>query len=88
MVFIVFAWRKVPNALRYGICATVATFHDVLVTMGGGSWLHGVVQIQKKKAERLRAALQGTWQAEHLFALRQALQGGDVDFHIEVTAVS
>jgi transposase len=29
-------------------------------------------QIQKKKAERLRAALEGTWKAEHLFALRQA----------------
>ncbi|MGC8785884.1 MAG: protein translocase subunit SecF [Anaerolineae bacterium] len=34
MGFIIFAWRKVPNALRYGICATAATFHDVLVTMG------------------------------------------------------
>ena len=29
-------------------------------------------QIQKKKANRLRAALEGTWQDEHLFALRQA----------------
>jgi transposase len=29
-------------------------------------------QIQKKKADRLRAALEGTWKAEHLFALRQA----------------
>ncbi len=29
-------------------------------------------QIQKKKAGRLRAALEGTWKAEHLFALRQA----------------
>jgi preprotein translocase subunit SecF len=34
MAFIIFAWRKVPNALRYGVCATVATLHDVLVTMG------------------------------------------------------
>ncbi|MBM4428882.1 MAG: protein translocase subunit SecF [Chloroflexi bacterium] len=32
--FIVFAWRKVPNALRYGLCATAATLHDVLVTAG------------------------------------------------------
>ena len=39
MAFIIFAWRKVPNALRYGICATVATFHDVLVTMGAFSIL-------------------------------------------------
>jgi transposase len=29
-------------------------------------------QIQKHKAERLRAALEGTWKDEHLFALRQA----------------
>ena len=29
-------------------------------------------QIQKRKADRLRAALEGTWKAEHLFALRQA----------------
>jgi len=34
MGFIIFAWRKVPNALRYGICASAATLHDVLVTMG------------------------------------------------------
>jgi len=31
-------------------------------------------QIQKKKADRLRAALEGTWKAEHLFALRQAYE--------------
>lgn len=29
-------------------------------------------QIQKRKATRLRAALEGTWKPEHLFALRQA----------------
>jgi len=34
MGFIIFAWRKVPNAFRYGVCATAATLHDVLVTMG------------------------------------------------------
>lgn len=32
-------------------------------------------QIQKKKADRLRAALEGTWKTEHLFALRQAHEG-------------
>ncbi len=32
--FIVFAWRKVPNSLRYGVCATVATLHDILVALG------------------------------------------------------
>lgn len=33
------------------------------------------VQIQKRKAERVRESLRGTWRAEHLFALRQALAG-------------
>ncbi len=32
-------------------------------------------QIQKQKAERVRESLRGTWKAEHLFALRQALSG-------------
>lgn len=32
-------------------------------------------QIQKKKADRVRQALEGTWKPEHLFALRQALEG-------------
>jgi len=33
------------------------------------------VQIVRKKRERMLQALQGNWQAEHLFALRQALEG-------------
>lgn len=33
------------------------------------------VQIQKKKADRMREALRGTWREEHLFALAQALSG-------------
>lgn len=32
------------------------------------------VQIQKKKSARLHQALEGTWKAEHLFALRQAYE--------------
>lgn len=32
--FIVIAFRKVPNALRYGICAIAAMTHDVLVVLG------------------------------------------------------
>jgi hypothetical protein len=31
-------------------------------------------QVQNNKAGRLRAALEGTWKAEHLFALRQAYE--------------
>jgi preprotein translocase SecF subunit len=33
-MFIIFAFRKVPNALRYGICAIAAMLHDILVTVG------------------------------------------------------
>jgi preprotein translocase SecF subunit len=29
--FIVIAFRQVPNAIRYGVCAVAAMFHDVLV---------------------------------------------------------
>lgn len=32
--FIVIAFRQVPNAIRYGVCAIVAMLHDILVVMG------------------------------------------------------
>ena len=35
--FIVLAFRQVPNALRYGVCAIVAMFHDVLIVAGAMS---------------------------------------------------
>ena len=34
LAFIVFAFRKVPNAIRYGLCAIAAMIHDILVTVG------------------------------------------------------
>ncbi len=34
LLFIWWAFRKVPNAARYGTCAIVAMFHDVFVTLG------------------------------------------------------
>jgi transposase len=34
-------------------------------------------QIRRAKAEQIKEALRGTWEAEHLFALRQALQSWD-----------
>lgn len=34
LLFIIFAFRKVPNALRYGVCAIIAMIHDILVTVG------------------------------------------------------
>src|SRR6185436_4461750 len=32
------------------------------------------VQIRKKKAQRVKESLRGTWAEEHLFALRQAVE--------------
>jgi preprotein translocase subunit SecF len=32
--FIIFAFRKVPKAFRYGVCAIAAMVHDILVTVG------------------------------------------------------
>jgi preprotein translocase SecF subunit len=34
LLFIVWAFRRVPQAFRYGVCAIAAMVHDILVTMG------------------------------------------------------
>lgn len=34
LLFLVFAFRSVPNALRYGVAAVIAMLHDILVTAG------------------------------------------------------
>jgi len=34
LAYIVFAFRNVPNAFRYGVCAIAAMIHDILVTVG------------------------------------------------------
>jgi len=34
LLYIIFAFRKVPNAFRYGVCAIVSMLHDILVTVG------------------------------------------------------
>ncbi len=34
LLFIVFAFRQVSNAFRYGVCAIAAMIHDILVVMG------------------------------------------------------
>jgi preprotein translocase subunit SecF len=33
ILYMTFAFRGVPNALRYGVCAIIAMFHDVLVVI-------------------------------------------------------
>ncbi len=39
LFFIAIAFRKVPNAFRYGVCAITKMFHDVLVILGLASIL-------------------------------------------------
>jgi len=34
IAYIVLAFRKVPKAWRYGVCAVIAMLHDILVTIG------------------------------------------------------
>lgn len=34
LVFIAIAFRRVPNAMRYGVCAILKMFHDVLILLG------------------------------------------------------
>jgi preprotein translocase subunit SecF len=34
LAFIIFAFRKVPKAFRYGVCAITAMVHDILVAVG------------------------------------------------------
>lgn len=37
--FIVFAFRQVPNAFRYGVCAVLAMLHDIIILVGSMSVL-------------------------------------------------
>jgi preprotein translocase subunit SecF len=34
LLYVSFAFRKVPNPVRYGVCAIIALLHDVLVVLG------------------------------------------------------
>ncbi len=45
LIYITFAFRKMPNPFRWGICAIIALIHDILVVMGMFSilgWVAGV----------------------------------------------
>ncbi len=48
--FIVLAFRQVPNALRYGVCAIVAMIHDVLVVAGSMSLMGLAVRLGGRRA--------------------------------------
>ena len=54
--FIVVAFRQVPNALRYGLCAIAAMVHDILIVMGLMS-LMGLILDWKVDALFLTAVL-------------------------------
>ena len=43
--FIVIAFRQVPNAIRYGVCAIAAMIHDILVVMGVMSLLRSAARL-------------------------------------------
>lgn len=42
LVFIAIAFRRVPNAIRYGVCAIAKMFHDVIILLGISS-LFGLI---------------------------------------------
>ncbi|MBN1280988.1 MAG: UbiD family decarboxylase [Candidatus Thermoplasmatota archaeon] len=64
----------------YDQVSKVAVCKNVLVTMGGGSWLHGVVQIQKKHPDdgkkAIEAALSGHKSMKHVVVIDE-----DVDIY-------
>jgi preprotein translocase subunit SecF len=39
LIFIAIAFRRVPNAIRYGVCAITKMFHDVIILLGISSLL-------------------------------------------------
>jgi 2,5-furandicarboxylate decarboxylase 1 len=64
----------------YDEVSKVVTCKNVLVTMGGGSWLHGVVQIQKKNPDdgkkAIEAAFNGHKSMKHVVVVDE-----DVDIY-------
>jgi len=69
----------------YDEVSKVATCKNVLVTIGGGSWLHGIVQIEKKSPEdaknAIEAAFKGHGSMKHVIVVEE-----DVDIY-DPTAV-
>lgn len=43
LLYVTWAFRKMPNPFRYGTCAIIALFHDALVTIGLFSLLGGIL---------------------------------------------
>ncbi len=64
----------------YDEVSKVASCKNVLVTMGGGSWLHGVVQIQKKHPDDGKKAIEAAF-AGHKSMKHVVIVDEDVDIY-------
>jgi UbiD family decarboxylase len=64
----------------YDEVSKVAKCNNVLVTMGGGSWLHGVVQIEKKNPDDGRKAIEAAMKG-HKSMKHVTVVDADVDIY-------
>ena len=64
----------------YDEVSKAARCKNVLVTMGGGSWLHGVVQIQKKNADDGKKAIEAAFNG-HKSMKHVVIVDDDVDIY-------
>ena len=64
----------------YDEVSKVAQCKNVLVTMGGGSWLHGIVQIQKKNPDDGRKAIEAAFNG-HKSMKHVVIVDEDVDLY-------
>jgi UbiD family decarboxylase len=64
----------------YDEVSKVASCKNVLVTMGGGSWLHGIVQIQKKHPDDGKKAIEAAFNG-HKSMKHVVIVDDDVDIY-------
>ena len=64
----------------YDEVSKVATCKNVLVTLGGGSWLHGIVQIEKKHADDGKKAIEAAFNG-HKSMKHVVIIDDDVDIY-------
>jgi len=64
----------------YDEVSKVAECKNVLVTMGGGSWLHGIVQIKKKNSDDPKKAIEAAFKG-HRSMKHVAIVDEDVDIY-------
>ncbi len=64
----------------YDEVSKVTTCKNVLITLGGGSWLHGIVQIQKKHPDDGKKAIEAAFQG-HKSMKHVVIIDDDVDIY-------